>query len=345
MAVGGAGGDLVADGELAVAAGVDLLGSDLAVGPTEVVGEAVELAAGGVAAVDHGVVGPVAVAVPPAAKDVPVHGEVVADDVEVAGGGEVVEGVVDAPLSQGLGGGPVVRVGDAVGDGELGVWVGWYSQRTRNIPPAAMAPCWAGSPMSRMVAPVRSAMVMRASRSRSDRVEASSTTRTVRASRGRSWGSSWARYQATVSHSMPVAAARVRAASPLTVAPTSRWPAAGPGLGAGGDGGGGLTGPSPSDGGLVAVSVPAPRLDQGPLLLGEVTMVGEGRAEIRVGHEGGTAVWSSNQPMAQSFPSRIDPSTAPLHVRVGQLEAHLAHRGLGWSVGAKDRASLLSMAI
>ena len=57
-------------------------------------------------------------------------------------------------------------------------------------------------------------------------VEASSTTRTVRASRGAVWGSSWARYQARVSVGMPVAAARVRAASPLTAAPMTRQPAA-----------------------------------------------------------------------------------------------------------------------
>lgn len=51
-------------------------------------------------------------------------------------------------------------------------------------------------------------------------------TRIVRASRGRSLGSSWARYQATVSHSIPVAAARVRAASPFTAVPRTRKPAA-----------------------------------------------------------------------------------------------------------------------
>ena len=90
------------------------------------------------------------------------------------------------------------------------------------MPPAAMAPCWAGSPMSRRVAPAEAAIHMSWSRSRSDRVEASSTTSTVRASSGLAWGSSWARYQATVSHSIPVAAARVRAASPFTAAPTTR---------------------------------------------------------------------------------------------------------------------------
>ena len=79
--------------------------------------------------------------------------------------------------------------------------------------------------MSRRDAPVVAAMVMSASRSRSDRVEASSTTRMVRASSGRLWGSVWARYQATVSHSIPVAAARVRVASPFTAAPTTRYPA------------------------------------------------------------------------------------------------------------------------
>ena len=49
VAVGGAGGDTVADGEAAVVAGDDLVGADLAVDLAELVGEAVELAAGGVA--------------------------------------------------------------------------------------------------------------------------------------------------------------------------------------------------------------------------------------------------------------------------------------------------------
>jgi hypothetical protein len=43
---------------------------------------------------------------------------------------------------------------------------------------------------------------------------------------GAVWGSSWARYQARVSVGMPVAAARVRAASPLTAVPMTRQPAA-----------------------------------------------------------------------------------------------------------------------
>ncbi len=76
----------------------------------EEVGEAVELLAGGVAPVDHGVVETVLVGVPPAAEDVAVHLEVVAHDVEVPGGGEPVERFVDPPFSQGFGGGPVVGV-------------------------------------------------------------------------------------------------------------------------------------------------------------------------------------------------------------------------------------------
>jgi len=84
------------------------------------VGEAVELSSGGVALVDHGVVVAVAVGVPPAAEDVAVHGEVVVDDVEVTGGLETVEGVVDASFAEGLGGGPVVGVEDPVGCGEFG---------------------------------------------------------------------------------------------------------------------------------------------------------------------------------------------------------------------------------
>ena len=97
--VGGAGGDAVADGESSVFAGDDLLGADLAVDLAEPVGEAVELPAGGVSSIDHRVVESVAVGVPPAAEDVAVHGQIVADDVEVAGGFEVGDRFVDASLA------------------------------------------------------------------------------------------------------------------------------------------------------------------------------------------------------------------------------------------------------
>ena len=70
--------------------------------------------AGAVAPVDHGVVEAGAVGVPPAAEDVAVQGEVVVDDVEVTGGGEVVEGVVDPSGAEGVGGGAVLRVLEAV---------------------------------------------------------------------------------------------------------------------------------------------------------------------------------------------------------------------------------------
>ena len=66
------------------------------------------------------------------------------------------------------------------------------------------------------------AISIKVSRSRSDSVEASSTTRIVRESSGNDWGSVWTRYQATVSQSIPVAAARVRVASPFTAAPRTR---------------------------------------------------------------------------------------------------------------------------
>ena len=50
--------------------------------------------------------------------------EVVADDVEVPGGGEPVERFVDPSVAEGFGGGPVVGVLEPVGGGELGGLVG-----------------------------------------------------------------------------------------------------------------------------------------------------------------------------------------------------------------------------
>ena len=97
--VGSAGGEAVADREPAFTTGDDLLGADLTVDLAKPVSEAVELASGGVASVDHGVVQPVTVGVPPAAEDVAIHGEVVVYDVEVAGGFEVGERFVDAALA------------------------------------------------------------------------------------------------------------------------------------------------------------------------------------------------------------------------------------------------------
>ena len=94
--------------------------ADLAGGLEEPVGEPVELAAHGVAAVDHGVVVAGLVGGPPAVEDLAVEVELVVDDVEVSGGVEVVERVGDVAGPEGVGGGPVVGVLDAVGDGELG---------------------------------------------------------------------------------------------------------------------------------------------------------------------------------------------------------------------------------
>ncbi len=120
VTVRGSSGDTVADGEVAVVAGDDLVGADLAVDLTELVGEAVQLAAGGVAPVDHRVVVAFVVGVPPAGEDVPVHGEVVVDDVEVPGPLEVIEGVVDPAVAQGFGGRPVVGVTDPMGGDQFG---------------------------------------------------------------------------------------------------------------------------------------------------------------------------------------------------------------------------------
>jgi hypothetical protein len=69
-----------------------------------------------------------------------------------------------------------------------GVSPGWRSHSTRNMPPAAMAPCWAGSPMRRTAAPGSVAIVMSVSRARSCSVEASSMTRIVFASRAGGFG-------------------------------------------------------------------------------------------------------------------------------------------------------------
>ena len=90
------------------------------------------------------------------------------------------------------------------------------------MPPAATAPCWAGSPTRRTVAPRSAAMVRSASRSRSDRVEASSVMSTVWSSRGRDGLLRRARNQATVSVGMPAPSARWRAASRLTAVPMTR---------------------------------------------------------------------------------------------------------------------------
>lgn len=49
--------------------------------------------------VDHGVVEPVAVGVPPAAEDVAVHGQVVIDDVEVTGCLETLQRFVDSTVA------------------------------------------------------------------------------------------------------------------------------------------------------------------------------------------------------------------------------------------------------
>src|SRR5690606_31966107 len=119
-AVGGAGGDAVADGEGSVAAGRYFVGPQFAVDSSEEVGEAVELAAGAVAPIDHRVLEADSVGVPPAAEDVAVHGEVVADDVEVPGGGEQVERFVDVALSQRFGSGAVMGVLEPGGGGQLG---------------------------------------------------------------------------------------------------------------------------------------------------------------------------------------------------------------------------------
>ncbi len=81
VSVGGAGGDAVAGGEAASPAGGDLVVAEFAVHGSEEVGEAVELSAGAVAPVDHGVVVTGSVGVPPAAEDLAVHREVVGDDV------------------------------------------------------------------------------------------------------------------------------------------------------------------------------------------------------------------------------------------------------------------------
>ena len=119
IAVRGAGGDAVADGEGSISAGPDLLVAEFAVHLAEEVGQAVELAAGAVATVDHRVIQSVSVGVPPVAEDVAVHGEVVADDVEVSGGGQFVEGLIDPTFTESLGGGAVVGVLEPVRGGQL----------------------------------------------------------------------------------------------------------------------------------------------------------------------------------------------------------------------------------
>ncbi|MCZ7538091.1 MAG: hypothetical protein M5T61_20605 [Acidimicrobiia bacterium] len=62
----------------------------------------------------------VAVGVPPTTEDFSVHGEVIGDDVEVPGCGELVEGFVDPAFAECLGSGAVVGVLEAVGGGQLG---------------------------------------------------------------------------------------------------------------------------------------------------------------------------------------------------------------------------------
>ena len=59
-----------------------------------------ELAAGAVAPVDHRVVEAVAVGVPPVTEDFSIHGQVIRDDVQVPGRGELIERFVDPSLAE-----------------------------------------------------------------------------------------------------------------------------------------------------------------------------------------------------------------------------------------------------
>ncbi len=149
--------------------------------------------------------------------------------------------------------------------------------------------------MSRMDAPVVAAMPMRASRSRSETVEASSTIRMVRASRGRFWGSSWARYQATVSDSIPVAAGEGPGGFAFDCCSDDAVADGGPGGGAGGDGGG-LACPGPSYGRLVAVAVPAPGSDEASLFISEMGVLGDRGCDVVVGNEAGPSVQPFGEP-------------------------------------------------
>ncbi len=222
--------------------------------------------------------------------------EVVADDVEVAGGGELVEGFVDAAFAQGFGGGA-----GRGGSGADGWWSargcgrGWRSQSTRNMPPAAMAPCWAGSPMSRRLAPVVAAMVMSASRSRSDRVDASSIDedrarvegKVARVGVGEVPGDGLALDAGRGGEGAGGFALHGGADDPVA--------GGGPGVGAGGDGGG-LAGAGAADRGLEAVAALAPLGHELSLLVGEVRVLGERGVDVRVGDEVRAAVQALGEP-------------------------------------------------
>ncbi len=101
---------------LAVVAGGDLVGADVAVDVKDGVGETVEVLTGVVASVDHRVIETVAVGVPPLGQYVAVEVEFVVDDVEVPGGFEVRERLVDVTRSKSVGGSAVVRVAEPMGD-------------------------------------------------------------------------------------------------------------------------------------------------------------------------------------------------------------------------------------
>lgn len=117
VAVGGAGGDAVPNSEGATAARGDLIGPEFAVDPAKQMSEAVELAAGAVASVDHGVIEPDAVSVRPPGEDLPIHREVVVDDVQVPRRREQVESFVHVTLAERFRRCAVLRVLEAVGRG------------------------------------------------------------------------------------------------------------------------------------------------------------------------------------------------------------------------------------
>jgi hypothetical protein len=232
------------------------------------VGEPVELAAHGVAPVHDGMPPAGLAGGPPAGEGLAVVGEFVVDDLEVSGG--------------------VVGIMEAVGDGELG-GVGGVVM-TEDAEPAtgvdgAVLGGIADEPEGGAGPPGEPAQVVEVAVGGGG---GSVDDEDGAGVEGAVWGSSWARYQASVSVGMPVAAARCGRLRLDGGADDS--PAGGvPGV-AGGGHGGGLAGAGPADGALDAVSAGAERAHEVALLVGELWLSGKGLVDGGGGDEGG-APW------------------------------------------------------
>ena len=293
--VGGAGGDAVAGGEAASSAGGDLVVAEFAVHLAQEVGKAVELAAGGVAPVDHGVVVAVAVGVPPAAEDLAVHGQVITDDVEVSGCGEGVERGIDVASTERIGGGSVAGVLEPVAGGQFGGDVGVAFAQHPEHPSGGDGAVLSGVADETHGGPGASGHVH-------ERVEGLVVQRggfvddedgagvegwVVGVGVGEVPGDGLA---------LDLGGRREGAGGFALHRGTDDAVAGGsPGIGAGSDGGG-LAGASPADRGLEPVAALAPRPNQVALFTGQMRVAGERGGEVVVGDVVGAFVATGPEP-------------------------------------------------